>query len=130
MGSGLAPQLAFKFHSAPSGSRPRKLLFTCSLPVARAGWQLALASAGGSWWGGVVGGSRVPADTWQEAAWSGRLPAGPCGRAHGRCTPALLGARRTLAAGTKTHQQTQTKKDGDGEEGGQGGRGARSQRPR
>ena len=50
-GSGLAPQLAFKFHSAPSGSRPRKVLFTCSLPVARAGWQLALASAGGSWWG-------------------------------------------------------------------------------
>ena len=44
--------------------------------------------------------------------------------------PPLLGARRILAAGTKTHQQTQTKKDGDGEEGGRGGRGARSRRPR
>ena len=99
-GSGLAPQLALKIHSAPSGSRPRKVLFTRSLPAARAGWQLALVSAGSSWLGGWEE-VMLPADTWREAAWPGRLPAGPCGRVHGRCTLPLPGARRTLAAGTK-----------------------------
>lgn len=128
-GSGLTPQLALKIHSAPSGSRPRKLLFTRSLPAARAGWQLALASAGSSWLGGWEE-VMLPADTWREAAWPGRLPAGPCGRVHGRCTPPLPGARRTLAAGTKTQQRTQTQKDGDREEGRRDGRGACSRYPR
>ena len=65
-------QLALKFCSAPSGSRPRKALFTCGLPTAWAGWQLAL----GERWR-LLGGSEevaVPADTRREAAWPGLAP--------------------------------------------------------
>ena len=88
-GSGLAPQLALKFHSAPSGSRPRKLLFTCSLPVARAGWQLALASAGGSWSG---------EGWWEEVGFLltlGGRPRGPAGFLRGPAGGRTAGAPPT-----------------------------------
>ena len=49
-------------------------------------------------------------------------PQGPAGgRTAGAPHPCW--GRRTLAAGTKTQQWTQTKEDGDGEEGRRGSRG-------
>lgn len=84
-----SPQLALKFCSAPSGSRPRKALFTCGLPTAWAGWQLAF----GERWR-LLGGrrkSRFLLTLGGRPRGQGRLPTGPCGRTHSRCTPPLPG---------------------------------------